>query len=60
MNYCATAHWAILQFTSASILKGHLVQNVNNAYQFSLKLDGVVVIALASHLRGPGSGHEWF
>ena len=21
--------------------------------------DGVVVIALASHLRGPGSGHEW-
>ena len=21
--------------------------------------DGVVAIALASHLRGPGSGHEW-
>ena len=21
--------------------------------------DGVVMIALASHLRGPGSGHEW-
>ena len=21
--------------------------------------DGVVVIALASHLGGPGSGHEW-
>ena len=21
--------------------------------------DGVVVITLASHLRGPGSGHEW-
>ena len=22
-------------------------------------MDGVVVIALASNLRGPGSGHEW-
>ena len=26
---------------------------------FTGSRDGIVVIALASHLCGPGSGHEW-
>jgi len=28
-------------------------------HAFMRSRDGIVVIALASHLRGPGLGHEW-
>ena len=37
----------------------NVIRVKNKPCEFMGSRDGVVVIALASYLRGPGSGHEW-